>query len=113
MLPDVAYFGELVAPRIVHHQLYFFLELSLGVSRKFPDWCQMICKRCSSKDLNTFNTEINMHFPGWEGLDMASVWAFPKVRVCLNCGFAEFDVPDRELRMLAEGLGWARSSKSA
>ena len=44
---------------------------------------------------------------------MASVWTFPKVCVCLNCGFAEFDVPDRELRVLAEGLGWTRSSKSA
>ena len=73
----------------------------------------MTCKRCSSNDLSTFNTEINMHFPGWEGLDMASVWTFPKARVCLNCGLAEFDVPDRELRVLAEGVGWMRSSKSA
>ena len=73
----------------------------------------MTCKRCSSNETNTFDAELNLHFPGWQGLDMASVWAFPKVRVCLNCGLAEFDVEDRELRVLAEGLGWMRSSKGA
>ena len=110
----MAYFVELVAPRIVHFQLDLFQgTVPWGfskISRLVP---AMICKKCSSKDLNTFNTEINMHFPGWEGLDMALVWAFPKVRVCLNCGFAEFDVPDHELQVLTEGLGWMRSSKSA
>jgi hypothetical protein len=33
-------------------------------------------------------------------LDKPIVWAFPKLAVCLECGSAEFVVPDRELRVL-------------
>jgi hypothetical protein len=31
------------------------------------------------------------------------VWVFPKVQICLNCGFAAFTVPERELRALQQG----------
>jgi len=30
--------------------------------------------------------------------------AFPKILICLNCGFAEFQVPTAELQRLAEGF---------
>jgi hypothetical protein len=63
----------------------------------------MSCKRCSSsstrKDLSA---EIAIHFPGLAGLHKTIVWVFPKLVVCLDCGFAEFAVPDAELRVLRE-----------
>lgn len=43
-----------------------------------------------------------MHYPGLEGLDKPIVWVFPKLVVCLECGLAEFDIPESELRGLAQ-----------
>jgi hypothetical protein len=61
------------------------------------------CQRCSSRETKKFKTEVNFHFPGWEGLTRPTVLAFPEVTVCLNCGFATFDISDSELQRLAEG----------
>lgn len=63
----------------------------------------MACKACFSENQDKFRTEMNFHFPGKEGREKPSVWAFPDVLVCLNCGFAEFVVPPNELRALSEG----------
>ena len=40
-----------------------------------------------SANQRTFNGEIAIHFPGLEGLGKPIVWVFPKVLVCLICGF--------------------------
>lgn len=40
-----------------------------------------------------------MHLPG---LSTPHVFLFPKVVVCLDCGFTEFSIPETELRQLAE-----------
>lgn len=53
--------------------------------------------------MHTFNAEIAIHFPGRKGLNAPLVWVFPKLTVCLECGFAEFEIPERELRVLNEG----------
>jgi hypothetical protein len=50
-----------------------------------------------------FGSEINIHFPGFKGLDMPTVWVFPKIAVCLECGRAEFSIEEADLRLLAEG----------
>jgi len=63
----------------------------------------MSCKRCGEDTRSKFPTEMNVHFPGWGGLEKQSVWVFPEVLVCLNCGLAEFDVPVRELATLVDG----------
>ena len=63
----------------------------------------MSCKGCQSDKQRTFNSEIAIHFPGLEGLDKPIVWVFPKVVVCSHCGFAEFAVPEREMRVLLQG----------
>ena len=63
----------------------------------------MACKRCASENQSTLNGEIAIHFPGLEGLDKPIVWAFPKLAVCLECGFTEFIVPERELSVLVHG----------
>jgi hypothetical protein len=62
----------------------------------------VVCQRCSSDKQKKFNTEMNFHFPGWEGLDKPSVLVFPDVTVCLNCGFAKFDISEADLGRLAE-----------
>jgi hypothetical protein len=62
----------------------------------------MACKSCGSGRLAKFNGEIALHYPGLEGLDKPIVWVFPKLLVCLNCGFAEFHIPDEELQSLAK-----------
>jgi hypothetical protein len=63
----------------------------------------MVCKRCASNHQNAFNGEIAIHFPGLKGLDKPIVWVFPKLAVCLDCGFTQFTVPERELSVLVHG----------
>jgi hypothetical protein len=58
------------------------------------------CSSCQSVNQSTFNGEIAIHFPGLEGLEKPIVWVFPKLLVCLNCGFTEFAIPETELRQL-------------
>jgi len=58
------------------------------------------CRSCQSVNQSTFNGEIAIHFPGIEGLNKPIVWVFPKVLVCLNCGFTEFAIPEKELDVL-------------
>jgi hypothetical protein len=61
------------------------------------------CRSCHSSNQNVFNGEVAIHFPGLEGVNKPIVWAFPKLTVCLDCGFSEFSVPERELRVLSLG----------
>jgi hypothetical protein len=62
-----------------------------------------VCKSCLQGYLKTFNGEVAIHFPGIEGLNKAIVWAFPRLDVCMNCGFTAFMVPERELHVLQDG----------
>jgi hypothetical protein len=45
---------------------------------------------------------MNLHFPGFEGLTKPTVWLFPEVRICLECGFAEFTVSQTDLPQLQD-----------
>ena len=63
----------------------------------------MSCKGCHSNNQSAFNGEIAIHFPGLKGLDKPIVWVFPKLAVCLECGFTQFTVPERELSVLVHG----------
>jgi hypothetical protein len=60
------------------------------------------CRSCQSSNQSTFNGETAIHFPGREGLERPIVWVFPRLLICLNCGFTEFVVPEAELRRLLE-----------
>ena len=81
----------------------------------------MTCNRCHSDKQGVFNGEFAIHFRALEGLDKPIVWAFPEIVVCLNCGFTEFTVPERELQVLSKGspvkgavvLGWPPFRKNA
>jgi hypothetical protein len=61
------------------------------------------CRICESANVRWLNAEANLHFPGWRGLDQPSVFAFPRVLVCLDCGHAEFRVAIRELQLIRAG----------
>jgi hypothetical protein len=61
------------------------------------------CKSCGSINLSMFDGELAIHFPGRKGLNRPHVLVFPNFVVCLNCGFAEFDVPQDELSELRKG----------
>ena len=63
----------------------------------------MSCKSCLSANDSNLNGEIGIHFPELKGLNKPIVWVFPKLLVCLNCGFTEFAIPEAGLRQLVEG----------
>ena len=59
-----------------------------------------LCTTCRRME---FSGEICLHFPGGlESLDNPLIWVFPTVTVCLDCGSAQFAVPEAELRMIQE-----------
>jgi hypothetical protein len=62
----------------------------------------MFCKSCGSVNQSKFTAEMGIHFPGLKNIVKPVVWVFPELVVCLDCGIAEFAVPEAELRQLAE-----------
>ena len=79
----------------------------------------MSCKSCQSPEPGQFLSGSCDPLPGLKGLDKPVVWVFPKPLVCLDCGFTEFAVPERELRVLVQGspvegaVVWPESSLKA
>ena len=59
--------------------------------------------KCACENRREFNGEVAIHFPGIKGLQKPIVWVFPKVRVCMHFGHADFTVPERELNVLVTG----------
>ncbi len=60
----------------------------------------MSCRSCQSEKRGSFGSEINIHFPGIQGIHKPSIMVFPQLVVCLDCGLTEFDMPKNELRLL-------------
>jgi hypothetical protein len=60
----------------------------------------MSCRSCTSENQEEFGCEISIHFPGMKGLDRPAVLVFPRLVVCVDCGFTEFTVPAAELHLL-------------
>jgi hypothetical protein len=60
----------------------------------------MMCLSCKSSKQSFFPAEINIHLPGLEGLDKQSVWAFPSLLVCSECGLAQFKLSQLQLGQL-------------
>ena len=63
----------------------------------------MHCRSCDSRNQMKFIGEMGIRSPGLKSLDMPTVWVFPELVLCLDCGIAEFAVPEAELRVLAKG----------
>lgn len=62
----------------------------------------MSCKSCHSNEQRLFTAEINIHFSRRDGWERPTVWAFPEIVVCLNCGFTELSLSETELQLLAK-----------
>ena len=67
----------------------------------------MSCLLCGSTKQAEFSAEMLIHFIGLENLDKPGVWLFPKLLVCLNCGFLQSTVPAPELTSLAVGISYS------
>jgi hypothetical protein len=67
-----------------------------------------VCKLCGSVYQKKFNSEMGIHFLELKNIDKPTVWVFPEVIVCLDCGMAEFSVPKDELRLLDENYSAAQ-----
>ena len=63
----------------------------------------MSCGSCASQNQTEFNAEINIHFRGLKNLDKPNVLIFPKILVCLDCGFSAFTTPDTGRAILSAG----------
>jgi hypothetical protein len=70
----------------------------------------MPCKSCGSVNQKKFSAEMGIRFPGLKSIDEPVVWVFPELTVCLDCGTAEFTVPEAELRQLVRGKATPSSS---
>jgi len=60
----------------------------------------MACKFCQSAHQGGFPAEINIHFPDKENLTRPTLWVFPRLLICVDCGFAEFLIGPAELQKL-------------
>jgi hypothetical protein len=70
----------------------------------------MSCLSCASENEAKFATEMIIHFSGLKNLDKPGVWVFPKVLVCLDCGFSQFAVPETNLGLLKAGTATLEGS---
>lgn len=62
----------------------------------------MSCKNCGSMQQWECPAEINIHPPtGFENLTQPTVWAFPDLLVCSDCGFVEFVLDATQLEGLS------------
>ena len=64
----------------------------------------MPCRTCGSNKRAEFPAEIAVHIPGPNHLNKPHLLVFPEILVCLNCGNAEFTVPESQLGTLANEI---------
>jgi len=66
----------------------------------------MQCPSCTSSRQAEFAAEVNIHSRGVQNLDKPGIFVFPKVVICLDCGFSRFTIPETELsRVVAAPAG--------
>lgn len=56
----------------------------------------MSCKSCYSPNQSRLGGEMGIHFLGLKNIDKPTVWVFPRLLVCLDCGFTEFVLRETE-----------------
>jgi hypothetical protein len=63
-----------------------------------------MCPSCVSSNQAEFSSEMLIHLSGLTNIDKPALWLFPKLLVCLDCGFLQATVPAAELASLAAGI---------
>jgi hypothetical protein len=61
----------------------------------------MTCRSCQSENQKTFESEIDIHCSG-KDLQRLPVLVFPRLTICLDCGFVETVIAVDELKDLIE-----------
>lgn len=61
----------------------------------------MPCKKCGSGQQREYTSEMGVHVEEHGDLDRQAVLLFPRLLVCLECGFTEFTLSESELPLLA------------
>jgi hypothetical protein len=62
----------------------------------------MSCRSCGSENQSEFASEISFHILGLENVNKPTVFVFPRLLVCMDCGFAELTLAENELRLLGK-----------
>jgi hypothetical protein len=62
----------------------------------------IICRQCESPNVTNFDAEVNIHFSGLKWLNKPSIFVFPKLVVCLDCGLTEFDLTGAQMELLRD-----------
>ncbi len=62
----------------------------------------MSCPSCASGNQSEFPFEMLVHFACLENLSKTGIFLFPKILVCMDCGFLQYRVPASQLSLLAE-----------
>ena len=62
----------------------------------------MSCVCCRSVKQAELTAEMLIHFPRLKRLDKPGVFLFPRLMVCMDCGFSRFTVAKTELESIAK-----------
>ena len=62
----------------------------------------MSCRSCGLGNQKKFAAEMSVHVLGVENVDKPVIWVFPKLLVCMDCGFTELTIAENELHLLQE-----------
>jgi hypothetical protein len=65
----------------------------------------MSCTSCGSEHQKEFASEISVHLPGMQNVNEPTVIVFPKLLICMKCGFMESKMAESELRLLRKANG--------
>jgi hypothetical protein len=60
------------------------------------------CRSCGSDKQHIFEAEIPVVFAKFEDRGKPIIRVFPRLLICLSCGYVEFVVPVTELRVIRD-----------
>jgi len=60
------------------------------------------CKSCSSLNIVELGAEVCFRIPGLKGLKVEPIFAFPRLAVCLDCGFLQSNLSAEDLQGIRE-----------
>jgi len=64
----------------------------------------MACRICSLEHDNDLDAEVTIHLPGQKDLEKNPLVVFPRIRVCMACGFTEFTLESKGLTLLRAAI---------